>query len=63
MWGSDRPAGAGEGGAAVTVTFTNARDCFLHLPRRLVSQLRLLQVTRELGLEGEPARTRVRPPD
>ncbi|XP_049624818.1 peroxisomal ATPase PEX1 [Suncus etruscus] len=43
MWGSDRPAGAGEGGAAVTVTFTNARDCFLHLPRRLVSQLRLLQ--------------------
>ncbi|XP_053464897.1 peroxisomal ATPase PEX1 isoform X2 [Nycticebus coucang] len=43
MWGSDRPAGAGGGGAAVTVAFTNARDCFLHLPRRLVAQLHLLQ--------------------
>ncbi|XP_036285330.1 peroxisome biogenesis factor 1 isoform X3 [Pipistrellus kuhlii] len=41
MWGSERLAGAG--GAAVTVAFTNARDCFLHLPRRLVSQLHLLQ--------------------
>ncbi|XP_008147356.2 peroxisomal ATPase PEX1 [Eptesicus fuscus] len=41
MWGSERPVGAG--GAAVTVAFTNARDCFLHLPRRLVSQLHLLQ--------------------
>lgn len=45
MWGSDRLAGAGGGGAAVTVAFTNARDCFLHLPRRLVAQLHLLQVT------------------
>uniref|UniRef100_A0A2I3H5W1 Peroxisomal ATPase PEX1 n=1 Tax=Nomascus leucogenys TaxID=61853 RepID=A0A2I3H5W1_NOMLE len=43
MWGSDRLAGAGGGGAAVTVAFTNARDCFLHLPRRLVTQLHLLQ--------------------
>uniref|UniRef100_A0A8D2BAE2 Peroxisomal ATPase PEX1 n=1 Tax=Sciurus vulgaris TaxID=55149 RepID=A0A8D2BAE2_SCIVU len=43
MWGSDRLAGAGDGGAAVTVAFTNARDCFLHLPRRLVAQLHLLQ--------------------
>ncbi|PNI42022.1 PEX1 isoform 2 [Pan troglodytes] len=43
MWGSDRLAGAGGGGAAVTVAFTNARDCFLHLPRRLVAQLHLLQ--------------------
>ncbi|XP_006834363.1 PREDICTED: peroxisome biogenesis factor 1 isoform X2 [Chrysochloris asiatica] len=43
MWGSDRPSGAGGGGAAVTVAFTNTRDCFLHLPRRLVAQLRLLQ--------------------
>ncbi|XP_019572344.2 peroxisomal ATPase PEX1 isoform X1 [Rhinolophus sinicus] len=43
MWGSERLAGAGGGGAAVTVAFTNARDCFLHLPRRLVSQLHLLQ--------------------
>ncbi|XP_014307880.1 peroxisome biogenesis factor 1 isoform X5 [Myotis lucifugus] len=41
MWGSERLVGAG--GAAVTVAFTNARDCFLHLPRRLVSQLHLLQ--------------------
>lgn len=30
----------------MTVVFTNARDCFLHLPRRLVAQLHLLQVTR-----------------
>uniref|UniRef100_A0A2K6EU85 Peroxisomal ATPase PEX1 n=1 Tax=Propithecus coquereli TaxID=379532 RepID=A0A2K6EU85_PROCO len=43
MWGSDRLAGADGGGAAVTVAFTNARDCFLHLPRRLVAQLHLLQ--------------------
>ncbi|XP_004431397.1 PREDICTED: peroxisome biogenesis factor 1 isoform X1 [Ceratotherium simum simum] len=43
MWGSDRLAGAGGGGVAVTVAFTNARDCFLHLPRRLVAQLHLLQ--------------------
>uniref|UniRef100_A0A7N9I9Y6 Peroxisomal ATPase PEX1 n=1 Tax=Macaca fascicularis TaxID=9541 RepID=A0A7N9I9Y6_MACFA len=43
MWGSDRLAGAAGGGAAVTVAFTNARDCFLHLPRGLVAQLHLLQ--------------------
>ncbi|XP_058152958.1 peroxisomal ATPase PEX1 [Dasypus novemcinctus] len=43
MWGNDRLVGAGGGGAAVTVAFTNARDCFLHLPRRLVAQLHLLQ--------------------
>lgn len=44
MWGSGRLAGSA-GGAAVTVAFTNTRDCFLHLPRRLVAQLHLLQVT------------------
>ncbi|KAM6202731.1 peroxisomal ATPase PEX1 isoform 2-T2 [Rhynchocyon petersi] len=43
MWGDNRLAGAGGGGVAVTVAFTNNRDCFLHLPRRLVSQLHLLQ--------------------
>ncbi|XP_057624142.1 peroxisomal ATPase PEX1 isoform X1 [Chionomys nivalis] len=43
MWSSERLAGAGSGGAVVTVAFTNARDCFLHLPRRLVAQLYLLQ--------------------
>ncbi|XP_057586957.1 peroxisomal ATPase PEX1 isoform X2 [Hippopotamus amphibius kiboko] len=43
MWGSGRLAGAGACGAAVTVAFTNARDCFLHLPRRLAAQLHLLQ--------------------
>ncbi|KAF4019919.1 hypothetical protein G4228_011980 [Cervus hanglu yarkandensis] len=43
MWGGGRLAGSG-GGAAVTVAFTNTRDCFLHLPRRLVAQLHLLQV-------------------
>uniref|UniRef100_A0A8C3WJZ0 Peroxisomal ATPase PEX1 n=1 Tax=Catagonus wagneri TaxID=51154 RepID=A0A8C3WJZ0_9CETA len=46
MWGGDSLAGAfggGGSGAAVTVAFTNARDCFLHLPRRLVTQLHLLQ--------------------
>ncbi|XP_006991274.1 peroxisomal ATPase PEX1 [Peromyscus maniculatus bairdii] len=43
MWSSDRLAGAGSGGAVVTVAFTNARDCFLHLPRQLVAQLHLLQ--------------------
>uniref|UniRef100_A0A8C5LFU9 Peroxisomal ATPase PEX1 n=1 Tax=Jaculus jaculus TaxID=51337 RepID=A0A8C5LFU9_JACJA len=44
MWGSsDRLTGGGTGGAAVTVVFTNARDCFLHLPRSLVAQLHLLQ--------------------
>ncbi|KAM9216033.1 peroxisomal ATPase PEX1 isoform 3-T3 [Dugong dugon] len=43
MWGSDRLLGGGGGGVAVTVAFTNARDCFLHLPRRLVAQLQLLQ--------------------
>uniref|UniRef100_A0A452GBA4 Peroxisomal biosis factor 1 n=1 Tax=Capra hircus TaxID=9925 RepID=A0A452GBA4_CAPHI len=42
MWGSGRLAGSA-GGAAVTVAFTNTRDCFLHLPRRLVAQLHLLQ--------------------
>ncbi|KAM5302449.1 peroxisomal ATPase PEX1 isoform 3-T3 [Glossophaga mutica] len=44
MWGSERLVGAGESGAVVTVAFTNAHDCFLRLPRRLVSQLHLLQV-------------------
>ncbi|XP_030713134.1 peroxisomal ATPase PEX1 isoform X2 [Globicephala melas] len=43
MWGGGRLAGAGGDGAVVTVAFTNARDCFLHLPRRLVAQLHLLQ--------------------
>ncbi|XP_036921953.1 peroxisome biogenesis factor 1 isoform X2 [Sturnira hondurensis] len=43
MWGSERLVGAGGSGAVVTVAFTNARDCFLRLPRRLVSQLHLLQ--------------------
>ncbi|XP_059027085.1 peroxisomal ATPase PEX1 isoform X2 [Mustela lutreola] len=43
MWGTDRLAGAEGGGVAVTVVFTNARDCFLHLPRRLVAQMHLLQ--------------------
>lgn len=46
MWGGDRLAGAEGCGVAVTVVFTNARDCFLHLPRRLVAQLHLLQVRR-----------------
>lgn len=54
MWGGDRLAGAGGGGAAVTVAFTNARDCFLHLPRRLVAQLHLLQVRRPLGAGLSP---------
>lgn len=49
MWSGERLAGAGGGEAAVTVAFTNARDCFLHLPRSLVSQLHLLQVMRGLG--------------
>ncbi|KAL1789265.1 peroxisome biogenesis factor 1 [Sigmodon hispidus] len=43
MWSCDRLAGAGSGGAVVTVAFTNTRDCFLHLPRRLVAQMHLLQ--------------------
>ncbi|XP_053511025.1 peroxisomal ATPase PEX1 isoform X3 [Artibeus jamaicensis] len=43
MWGSERLVGAGGSGTVVTVAFTNARDCFLRLPRRLVSQLHLLQ--------------------
>ncbi|XP_023423131.1 peroxisomal ATPase PEX1 isoform X4 [Cavia porcellus] len=43
MWTSDRLAGSAADGVAVTVAFTNARDCFLHLPRRLVVQLHLLQ--------------------
>ncbi|XP_034375477.1 peroxisomal ATPase PEX1 isoform X2 [Arvicanthis niloticus] len=43
MWSSDRLAGAGSGGTVVTIAFTNSRDCFLHLPRRLVAQLHLLQ--------------------
>nr|XP_055163420.1 peroxisomal ATPase PEX1 isoform X2 [Nyctereutes procyonoides] len=43
MWGGDRLAGADGGEVAATVVFTNARDCFLHLPRRLVAQLHLLQ--------------------
>lgn len=46
MWTSDRLAGSAADGVAVTVAFTNARDCFLHLPRRLVVQLHLLQVRR-----------------
>lgn len=50
MWSSERLAGAGSGGAVVTVAFTNARDCFLRLPRRLVAQLYLLQVTRSFGV-------------
>lgn len=57
MWSGERLAGAGGGEAAVTVAFTNARDCFLHLPRSLVSQLHLLQVMRRLG-PGLPAGTR-----
>ncbi|XP_022441508.2 peroxisome biogenesis factor 1 isoform X2 [Delphinapterus leucas] len=43
MWGGGRLAGAGDDGVVVTVAFTNARDCFLHLSRRLVAQLHLLQ--------------------
>lgn len=43
MWSSERVAGAGSGGAVATVAFTNVRDCFLHLPRRLAAQLHLLQ--------------------
>ncbi|XP_040820646.1 peroxisome biogenesis factor 1 isoform X2 [Ochotona curzoniae] len=43
MLGSGRLAGTGGGGAVVTVAFTNARDCFLHLPRRLAAQLQLQQ--------------------
>lgn len=54
MWSSERLAGAGGGEAAVTVAFTNARDCFLHLPRRLVSQLHLLQVRRRPGPAFQP---------
>ncbi|XP_036614925.1 peroxisome biogenesis factor 1 [Trichosurus vulpecula] len=44
MWGSGRLEGAGAGGvAAVTVAFSHARDCFLHLPRALAAQLHLQQ--------------------
>ncbi|ELW56948.1 Peroxisome biogenesis factor 1, partial [Tupaia chinensis] len=50
-WGRDRLAVGGGGGAAVTVVFTNARDCFLHLPRRLVTQLHLLQELHATSLE------------
>ncbi|XP_059964443.1 peroxisomal ATPase PEX1 [Mesoplodon densirostris] len=56
MWGSGRLAGAGGDGAVVTVAFTNARDCFLHLPRRLVAQLHLLQNQAiEVAWSHEPA--------
>uniref|UniRef100_F7G7U8 Peroxisomal ATPase PEX1 n=1 Tax=Monodelphis domestica TaxID=13616 RepID=F7G7U8_MONDO len=44
MWGSGRLEGAGAGGVtAVTVSFSHARDCFLHLPRALAAQLHLQQ--------------------
>uniref|UniRef100_A0A8C4YBS6 Peroxisomal ATPase PEX1 n=1 Tax=Gopherus evgoodei TaxID=1825980 RepID=A0A8C4YBS6_9SAUR len=43
MWGSGYPGGGGAGGAAVTVTFSGARDCFLHLQPALASHLRLQQ--------------------
>ncbi|XP_024074812.2 peroxisome biogenesis factor 1 isoform X3 [Terrapene carolina triunguis] len=43
MWGSGYPGGGGAGGAAVTVAFSGARDCFLHLPPALASHLRLQQ--------------------
>uniref|UniRef100_A0A7N4P3Y6 Peroxisomal ATPase PEX1 n=1 Tax=Sarcophilus harrisii TaxID=9305 RepID=A0A7N4P3Y6_SARHA len=44
MWGSGRLEGTGSGGvAAVTVAFSHARDCFLHLPRALAAQLHLQQ--------------------
>uniref|UniRef100_A0A4X2M696 Peroxisomal biosis factor 1 n=1 Tax=Vombatus ursinus TaxID=29139 RepID=A0A4X2M696_VOMUR len=44
MWGSGRLEGSGAGGvAAVTVAFSHARDCFLHLPRALAAQLHLQQ--------------------
>lgn len=53
MWASDRLAGSASDGVAVTVAFTNARDCFLHLPRRLMAQLHLLQVTlRQRATDG-----------
>lgn len=57
MWSYDRLVGEAGGGVDVTVAFTNVRDCFLHLPRRLVAQLHLLQVTRR-PRTGLPARTR-----
>ncbi|XP_073094939.1 peroxisomal ATPase PEX1 isoform X2 [Manis javanica] len=43
MWSYDRLVGEAGDGVDVTVAFTNVRDCFLHLPRRLVAQLHLLQ--------------------
>ncbi|XP_009906300.2 peroxisomal ATPase PEX1 [Dryobates pubescens] len=41
MWGSGNPGGGGA--AVVTVVLSGTRDCFLHLPPELVSQLRLQQ--------------------
>ncbi|XP_030300612.1 peroxisome biogenesis factor 1 isoform X2 [Calypte anna] len=43
MWGSGSPGGGGAGAAAVTVILSGTRDCFLHLPTVLASQLRLQQ--------------------
>ncbi|XP_051466681.1 peroxisomal ATPase PEX1 isoform X3 [Apus apus] len=43
MWGSGSPGGGGAGGAAVTLLLSGTRDCFLHLPAALASQLRLQQ--------------------
>ncbi|XP_074840846.1 peroxisomal ATPase PEX1 isoform X2 [Carettochelys insculpta] len=43
MWGGGPPVGGGAGSAAVTVTFSGTRDCFLHLPPALASRLRLQQ--------------------
>ncbi|NXY88450.1 PEX1 factor, partial [Alcedo cyanopectus] len=43
MWGSGHPGGGGAGAAAVTVILSGTRDCFLHLPPELASQLRLQQ--------------------
>ncbi|XP_071591327.1 peroxisomal ATPase PEX1 isoform X4 [Heliangelus exortis] len=43
MWGSGSPGGGGAGAAAVTVILSGTRDCFLHLPTVLASQLHLQQ--------------------
>ncbi|XP_061853223.1 peroxisomal ATPase PEX1 isoform X2 [Colius striatus] len=43
MWGSGNPGGGGVGAAAVTVVLSGTRDCFLHLPPVLASNLRLQQ--------------------